>query len=48
MSKENVEVLQTAYQLAEARGAEGFLDYATEDIVWISDPRFPGGSRIPA
>jgi ketosteroid isomerase-like protein len=43
MSQENVEVLQTAYRLAQARGAEGFLDYATEDIVWISDPRFPGG-----
>jgi ketosteroid isomerase-like protein len=43
MSQENVEVLQTAYRLAEARGVEGLLDYATEDIVWISDPRFPGG-----
>src|SRR3954453_603634 len=43
MSQENVEVLRTAYRLAEARGAEGFLDYPTEGIVWISDPRFPGG-----
>ena len=43
MSQENVEVLHRAYELAEARGVEGLLELATEDIVWISDPRFPGG-----
>lgn len=43
MSQENVEVLRKAYELVELRGAEGFLDLATEDVVWISDPRFPGG-----
>ena len=43
MSQENVEVLRTAYAQATARGAEGFLEFATEDLVWISDPRFPGG-----
>jgi ketosteroid isomerase-like protein len=43
MSQENVEVLGTAYAQATARGAEGFLEFATEDLVWISDPRFPGG-----
>ena len=43
MSQENVEVLRTAYAQATARGAEGILEFATEDLVWISDPRFPGG-----
>jgi ketosteroid isomerase-like protein len=43
MSRENVEVLRTAYAQAAARGAEGMLEFATEDIVWISDSRFPGG-----
>jgi ketosteroid isomerase-like protein len=45
MSEESVEVLRTAYAQADARGAEGFLELATDDIVWISDPRFPGGGR---
>ena len=43
MSEENVEVLRTAYAQATARGVEGILDLATEDLVWISDPQFPGG-----
>lgn len=43
MSQKNVEVLRTAYARANARGLEGFLELATEDVVWISDPRFPGG-----
>jgi ketosteroid isomerase-like protein len=29
--------------LAEVRGVDGLLELATEDVVWISDPRFPGG-----
>ena len=33
------------YKLAEGRGVEGLLELATDDIVWISDPRFPGGGR---
>jgi hypothetical protein len=45
MSQENVEVLRKAYELAESRGVEGLLDFATEDLVWISDPRFPAGGR---
>jgi ketosteroid isomerase-like protein len=45
MSRENVEILRTAYEAASARGAEGLLEQAAEDIVWISDPRFPGGGR---
>jgi ketosteroid isomerase-like protein len=43
MSQENTEVLRKAYEFAESRGVEGLLDFATEDLVWISDPRFPGG-----
>jgi ketosteroid isomerase-like protein len=45
MSKENVEIVRAVYELAQARGVEGLLELATEDIVWISDPRFPGGGR---
>ena len=43
MSQENVEVLRRVYKLAEARGVDGPLELATDDIVWISDARFPGG-----
>jgi ketosteroid isomerase-like protein len=43
MSEENVEVLRRVYKLTEARGVDGLLELATDDIVWISDPRFPGG-----
>jgi ketosteroid isomerase-like protein len=43
MSRENVEVVREAYGLAKAQGVDGLLELATEDIVWISDPRFPGG-----
>jgi ketosteroid isomerase-like protein len=43
MSQKNVEVLRTAYAKASARGAEGFLELASEDVVWISDRQFPGG-----
>jgi hypothetical protein len=43
MSQENVEILQAVYELAQARTVERLLELATEDIVWISDPRFPGG-----
>jgi ketosteroid isomerase-like protein len=45
MSQENVEVVRRVYKLAEAQGVEGLLELATDDIVWISDPRFPGGGR---
>jgi ketosteroid isomerase-like protein len=45
MSQENVEIVRRVYKLAEARGVEGLLELATDDIVWISDARFPGGGR---
>jgi ketosteroid isomerase-like protein len=45
MTQENVDLLRTAYAHASARGIDGFLDFATEDILWISDARFPGGGR---
>jgi ketosteroid isomerase-like protein len=43
MSEANVEVLRRAYAQASVRGVDGILEFATEDLVWISDPRFPGG-----
>ena len=43
MSEENVEVVRRVYELVEARGVEGLLELATDEIVWISDSRFPGG-----
>ena len=45
MSQENVEIVRRVYKLAEVRGVEGLLELAIDDIVWISDPRFPGGGR---
>jgi hypothetical protein len=45
MSQGNVEIVRRVYKLAEVRGVEGLLELATDDIVWISDPRFPGGGR---
>ena len=45
MSEESVELVRRVYKLAEVRGVEGLLELATDDIVWISDPRFPGGGK---
>jgi ketosteroid isomerase-like protein len=45
MSQENVEIVRRVYTLAETRGVEGLLELASDDVVWISDPRFPGGGR---
>ena len=44
-SQENLEIVHRVYKLAEAQGVEGLLELATDDIVWISDPHFPGGGR---
>jgi ketosteroid isomerase-like protein len=45
VSQENVEIVRQVYKLAETQGVEGLLELATDDIVWISDSRFPGGGR---
>jgi ketosteroid isomerase-like protein len=45
MSQENVEVVRRAYKLVEVQGVDGLLELATDDVVWISDSRFPGGGR---
>jgi ketosteroid isomerase-like protein len=45
MSQENVEVVRRVYQRAEVQGVDGLLELATDDVVWISDPSFPGGGR---
>ena len=43
MSQANVETVRRVYKLTEAEGVEGLLELATDDVVWISDRRFPGG-----
>jgi ketosteroid isomerase-like protein len=43
MSPENVEIVRRVYKLVEVQGVEGLLELATDDVVWISDPSFPGG-----
>ena len=43
MSEENVEILREAYEGGSDQGFEILLSYATDDIVWISDPRVPAG-----
>jgi ketosteroid isomerase-like protein len=45
MSQEKAEIVRRVYKLAEAQGVEGLLEFATDDVVWISDPQFPGGGR---
>jgi ketosteroid isomerase-like protein len=45
ISQENAVIVRRVYQLAEAQGVEGLLELATDDVVWISDPHFPGGGR---
>jgi ketosteroid isomerase-like protein len=45
VSPEKVEIVRRVYKLAEAQGVEGLLELATDDVVWISDPNFPGGGR---
>jgi ketosteroid isomerase-like protein len=44
-SRDNADVVRGVYKLAEVQGVEGLLEMATDDIVWISDPHFPGGGR---
>ncbi len=43
MSEENVEILREAYEGGSDQGFEILLSYATDDIVWTSDPRVPAG-----
>ena len=46
MSEKNIQLLRGVY---EAPGDEAFgalLDIASDDIVWVSDPRMPGGGRF--
>jgi ketosteroid isomerase-like protein len=45
MSQDNLELVRRVYQLVEAQGVEGLLELATDDVVWISDPSFPGGGK---
>ena len=43
MSQENVEILRQVYEGGTDQDLEILLGYATDDIVWISDPRVPAG-----
>ena len=43
MSQENVEIVRRMYEAFNDEGVAGTLDYYADEIVWHSDPRFPGG-----
>jgi ketosteroid isomerase-like protein len=43
--RKNVEIVRRVYKLVDLQRVEGLLELATDDIVWISDPTFPGGGR---
>ena len=43
MSQKNVEILRQVYEGGPDQGFEILLGYATDDFVWISDPRAPAG-----
>jgi hypothetical protein len=46
MPRDNVDTVRRIYELVEADGIEGLLGMATDDVIWTSDPRFPGGGRF--
>jgi ketosteroid isomerase-like protein len=43
MSQQNVEILRKVYDAAADDRIETLMRAATDDFVWISDPRMPGG-----
>jgi ketosteroid isomerase-like protein len=43
MSLGSVEILREVYEASDAEGFEPLLRASAEDLVWISDPRMPGG-----
>jgi ketosteroid isomerase-like protein len=46
MSGGNVEILRRVYEASQIDGAEGVeavLSCCSDDVVWVSDPRLPGG-----
>jgi hypothetical protein len=45
MSQEDIEVLRKAYELAEPRGVDGLLQFATEDSSGSATRAFPAGGR---
>jgi ketosteroid isomerase-like protein len=46
MSEENVEQLRRIYELPADDVWDALLEIASDDIVWVSDPRMPGGGRF--
>jgi ketosteroid isomerase-like protein len=45
MSAENVQLLREIYDTGD-RAFDVLLENATDDVVWISDERMPGGGRF--
>jgi ketosteroid isomerase-like protein len=46
MSQENVQLLRGVYGAPGDNGFDALLDIASDDIVWVSDPRMPGGGTF--
>src|SRR5437016_4619136 len=46
MSQKNVEIARRMYDTAANRGIDAMLGYASDDAVWISDPRVVAGGTF--
>lgn len=45
MSDDNVQLLRGVYGAAD-KGFDALLEISSDDIVWVSDPRMPGGGTF--
>jgi ketosteroid isomerase-like protein len=46
MSDENVQLLRAIYGAPGDVGFDALLEIAADEIVWVSDPRMPGGGTF--
>jgi ketosteroid isomerase-like protein len=46
MSEENVELLRGVYETPGDEAFGALLAIAADDVVWVSDPRMPGGGTF--
>ena len=46
MSEENVQILRGVYENPGDEAFGALLEIASDDIVWVSDPRMPGGGTF--
>jgi ketosteroid isomerase-like protein len=46
MSEKNVQLLRGVYETPGDEAFSALLDIASDDIVWVSDPRMPGGGTL--